>query len=404
MSWQKIVFKKKQEINVGVWNYYEELNTDNFILLNKEASIGDDLLKPVNDLYHFGKAEQVNFNTLPMVSDWEKIDLFLFMDFPNKNNKWVQKALKSDKPKFLIICETEIIKPDNWDINNHQLFDKIFTWNDDWVHFKKYIKLNFCQDITCLSSNTVDFNKKLCTLINSAKLVNHPNGLYSKRIEIIQWFENNHPEDFDLYGKGWSTNQFPSYLGEIKQKREVLSQYKFAICFENAHGYPGYITEKIFDCFKAGCVPVYWGAPNIESHIPQNCFVDARKFSCYEDLYNFLTETSDVEYKAYLDNIEKFVNNYSPTLEFQQYSYPFSTKNYVWTLVHHIKKSVLNKQQLAPKVSILVPTYNQANYIQKAIDSILDQHIANVEIVILDNKSTDNTQEKLQKYKKNPAD
>ena len=31
---------------------------------------------------------------------------------------------------------------------------------------------------------------------------------------------------------------------------------------------PGYITEKIFDCFLARSVPVYWGPGNIADHVP----------------------------------------------------------------------------------------------------------------------------------------
>ena len=36
----------------------------------------------------------------------------------------------------------------------------------------------------------------------------------------------------------------------------------------------GYVTEKIFDAFKAGCVPVYWGAENITKYVPAECFID----------------------------------------------------------------------------------------------------------------------------------
>jgi hypothetical protein len=36
---------------IGVWSYYEVLNTNNFLLLNKDAGIGDNLLEPFNQLY-----------------------------------------------------------------------------------------------------------------------------------------------------------------------------------------------------------------------------------------------------------------------------------------------------------------------------------------------------------------
>jgi hypothetical protein len=63
-----------------------------------------------------------------------------------------------------------------------------------------------------------------------------------------------------------------------------LEKYKFSICYENARDTPGYITEKIFDCFFAGCVPIYWGANNITDHIPKECFIDKRDFEDYKVL------------------------------------------------------------------------------------------------------------------------
>jgi len=41
-------------------------------------------------------------------------------------------------------------------------------------------------------------------------------------------------------------------------KCEWLQDYKFHICFENS-SYPGYLTEKLFDAYAAGCIPIYWG-------------------------------------------------------------------------------------------------------------------------------------------------
>ena len=73
--------------------------------------------------------------------------------------------------------------------------------------------------------------------------------------------------------------RYPSYAGEISSKRAILEQYKFSICYENMSDMPGYITEKIFDCFFAGCVPIYLGASNMTDYIPGGTFIDKRKFS-----------------------------------------------------------------------------------------------------------------------------
>lgn len=50
------------------------------------------------------------------------------------------------------------------------------------------------------------------------------------------------------------------------------------------------------------------------------------------------------------------------------------------------------------KFSIIVPTYNREEYIIKCIDSILDQTYDNFEAIIIDDGSTDNTDNLVKKY------
>ena len=49
-------------------------------------------------------------------------------------------------------------------------------------------------------------------------------------------------------------------------------------------------------------------------------------------------------------------------------------------------------------ISIIIPTYNRAKFIKRAIDSALDQTYQNFEIIIVDDGSTDNTKEVLTDY------
>lgn len=48
--------------------------------------------------------------------------------------------------------------------------------------------------------------------------------------------------------------------------------------------------------------------------------------------------------------------------------------------------------------SVIIPTYNRAFIIQEAIESVLQQEIDNVEIIVVDDGSTDNTKEVLEPY------
>lgn len=52
----------------------------------------------------------------------------------------------------------------------------------------------------------------------------------------------------------------------------------------------------------------------------------------------------------------------------------------------------------SPKISIVTPSYNQGEYIEAAIQSVIRQNYSNFEHIILDNCSTDNTVEILKKY------
>lgn len=52
----------------------------------------------------------------------------------------------------------------------------------------------------------------------------------------------------------------------------------------------------------------------------------------------------------------------------------------------------------SPKVSILIPTYNYGHHIDEAIQSALNQTYTDFEMVIVDDQSTDNTDEVVAKY------
>ncbi|SPV25434.1 Poly-beta-1,6-N-acetyl-D-glucosamine synthase [Capnocytophaga ochracea] len=52
------------------------------------------------------------------------------------------------------------------------------------------------------------------------------------------------------------------------------------------------------------------------------------------------------------------------------------------------------------KVSVLIPTYNVEKFVEKAVRSIMLQTYANLEIIVVDDCSTDNTFAILEKLAK----
>ena len=59
-------------------------------------------------------------------------------------------------------------------------------------------------------------------------------------------------------------------------------------------------------------------------------------------------------------------------------------------------KDILMKQ---PLVSVILPTYNRAWALKTAIDSVLFQNYPNIELIVIDDGSRDNTKELLKDYK-----
>lgn len=160
-------------------------------------------------------------------------------------------------------------------------------------------------------------------MINANKLPRlYDRELYTERLRAVAFF--NRFGEIDLYGVNWDappyrvgTTRVPGSLrrlhrhacvrlerrrpsrdplrvaareanrGPVASKSATLGRYTFAMCFENMV-LEGWVTEKIFDCFVAGTVPVYLGAPDIESFVPTECFVDMRRFPSYDELRDHL--------------------------------------------------------------------------------------------------------------------
>lgn len=188
-------------------------------------------------------------------------------------------------------------------------FSKIYTWDDDLIDGKKFFKFYY-PVLQPRRDPVVPFEqKKLCTLIFSNKHSKHPQELYSEREEVIKFFEQQVDADFEFYGWGWEKAGYANYRGAVADKIDVLRGFRFCFCYENMQGRKGYITEKIFDCFAAGCIPIYWGASNIEKYIPEDCFIDRRRFKNNDEVYAFIKKMSPEEYNGYLMRISNWLNS-----------------------------------------------------------------------------------------------
>lgn len=297
------------------------------------------------------KEKNIEINTFDYFNENNNDDYaLLFFDFPRNMDYFSEKHGKIKK--FLFAYESPIKNPENLKKENFHYFDKIFTWDTRFVDNQKCFYSGYSRKIPKTLEINHESKNKLLTAICGHKLQTHELELYSERIKAIRWFEKNRPEDFDLYGDGWDQHyfkdklsrlnklkflkkilkpSFPSYRGFVKDKKDVYKKYRFALCYENAE-FPDYITEKIFDCFLGGIVPIYLGAPNIRNFIPQDTFVDKRKFNNYESLYANIKNMPEKQYADYLSAIKNFVEG--------EKIYPFSAECFANILSREISKSI----------------------------------------------------------------
>jgi hypothetical protein len=185
-------------------------------------------------------------------------------------------------------------------------------------------------------------DRRFLVMMNSNKLPRiYWQELYTERLKAVEFFSRTN--EIDLYGVGWDKPSyrvgrtwvpwtikrirymcveqwqrlFPDpllasarrvYRGKAQSKAQIIGQYTFALCFENSI-LKGWITEKIFDCFFTGTIPVYWGAPDIETYVPPNCFIDMQRFTSYAELRDYLKALSPSDIQQYKQNARDYLRS-----------------------------------------------------------------------------------------------
>ena len=210
-------------------------------------------------------------------------------------------------------------EPEKVPTSIYDLVEQVYTWDDTLIDNKKFFKFYYPELKPMLQILPSFEQKKLSTMISSRWLPH--------RKVILEFFQEKPKGEFEFYSRTCPDLKYISmYKGPIAghhsgtEKISLLKDYRFCFCFEHTLGLEGYITEKIFDCFAAGSVPIYYGAKNIDQYIPKDCFIDMQAFATLEDLYTFIKNMPKETYERYIDNIKKYLNS--------EQAYLFSKENF----------------------------------------------------------------------------
>ena len=309
-----------------------EIFNKNNLIINR-----DDCLYHIRNLKLRLEESGHSFNTIDLFSPHE-IDIVIAYRIDFNLNLLLDALKKKPLLVLYIWSETDMICPIHHEsVLNKLPFNLCFTWDDNAIkrnpeYFKK---INYVNPPIEPIPNTISFeNKKfICTVAGNKSSVSKKE-LYSKRIEIAKHLIHK-PEGFDLFGRGWENSKDEEiqkmHQGAIENKKQVMHKYKYVLCLENAKGYNGYITEKIFDAFFAGAIPVYVGAENIDLYIPKECYIDFKDFNTIEDLYQHLKSIKEEVYQSKLQSIQEFLKS---DLYYKYFDY----SHYTNQILNHIFK------------------------------------------------------------------
>jgi len=318
--------------------------------------IGDNLNAPYVAFHQYFEAQGIPVNTIDYLPEPSVDTDIIYIAFSNLANYKKMAQRKDILLSTYVAMECPVVEPSLFTRlkKAHHYFKHILSWSDGESlapYIGETINVEPFKWPQAYEAVHEEFwcnrNRKFMVMLNSNKLPRiYTNELYTERMRAVVFFSRT--GDIDLYGHewdlpshklgiGWIPYTFrysyrmllhhwhkirPNpllvaarkvYKGVAASKEETLSQYNFSICFENMI-LNGWITEKIFDCFYSGTVPIYRGAPDIEEFIPANCYIDMRNFPSYCELLNHLKSLNETDIQQYRDNAKAFLasDKFSP--------------------------------------------------------------------------------------------
>lgn len=182
-------------------------------------------------------------------------------------------------------------------------------------HNTHHLDFTNAKDISLLKSTTLR-PKMICMILERRDL----RGVYTinnTQLECLDMLREEYILDLKVpttvYGRGWEKyNDHPNIRvgssgGKLHDPRpsvEIMKEFTFTLIFENCDA-EGYVSEKLYDAFVAGSIPIYYGNNNSDVGIPLDMYIDLKKFTSSTQLSDFLTSMTMEDIKGYQDRIER---------------------------------------------------------------------------------------------------
>lgn len=219
-----------------------------------------------------------------------KPDYLLYGPFGDKHKKF------NNCVKIFFTLENKISNFNECDYGID--FNNNVSNNKRHLKHHHYLSQSFYDLVSKERLDKLKFKNKFCSFLVSAIAKNSP------RDDFFAYLNNYKKVD----SGGRHLNNLGYTIGDRfnnfkKSKLEWLQEYKFNICFENSSS-SGYLTEKIFHSFEAGCIPIYWGDPCINDLINPNSFINLQNYSNFDEALEKI-KLIDNSKELYLDMLKQ---------------------------------------------------------------------------------------------------
>jgi hypothetical protein len=276
------------------------------------------------------------------------------LDLPPTRIAAEEARRKAPNAKFvLILWEAPLGRPRFFDKRNHEMFDAVMTYDPGLVDDKRYFRFYLPLGLPVRQVADPPFEQRRpLVMVNSnrfagiwaqrqsglaglpffgsalsgwkispkAFLFQNSGQLYTRRRQIARLADQMFPGILDTYGAGWQgesmswmhrlvpNRKYACGKGPfIGQKFDLIPGYRFVLAFENMMGNRGYVSEKIFDAFQGGSVPLYLGDEQINSVVAPDAFVDCRQFKSNRQILEFVRDCGKDQWQKLVTAGKKYL-------------------------------------------------------------------------------------------------